>query len=268
MTLSQAASKQSLASRALRSQPNVIRAPARATCYRQNAIYLTGSTGRTESGSLTSSSQPNASVSRRSALLSLVGTSIVLARPSAVGAVEEVKLPKGACLRAWFLTQRCHLLPHPNDRRTRRSCCTAEPSRSRTLLSFAEYRQLVKRLSEGLSESIETEASGASEAEVRAPPSWGGAPLEGTGCMHAEVAQYRLEGPQGVHDYLSVAAYRPVHWHCMTAGAWGPEWGLEHLYTSPCARLRPCLACRHAAFTTGLIAYLLPARCPACRLLR
>ncbi|GIL58920.1 hypothetical protein Vafri_13929, partial [Volvox africanus] len=30
-----------------------------------------------------------------------------------------------------------------------------------------EYRQLVKRLSEGLSESIEAEASGASEAEVR-----------------------------------------------------------------------------------------------------
>ncbi|EFJ50297.1 hypothetical protein VOLCADRAFT_116830 [Volvox carteri f. nagariensis] len=30
-----------------------------------------------------------------------------------------------------------------------------------------EYRQLVKRLSEGLSDSIEAEASGASEAEVR-----------------------------------------------------------------------------------------------------
>lgn len=38
------------------------------------------------------------------------------------------------------------------------------PSRS---THSPEYRQLVKRLSEGLSESIEAEASGASEAEVR-----------------------------------------------------------------------------------------------------
>ncbi|KAG2425930.1 hypothetical protein HXX76_013304 [Chlamydomonas incerta] len=84
-----------------------------------------GSTARTESSASTSASQHSVSgVSRRGALLSLVGTYAVLARPSAAGAAEDVKLPK-------------------------------------------EYRQLVKRLSEGLSESIETEASGASEAEVR-----------------------------------------------------------------------------------------------------
>ncbi|KAG2434983.1 hypothetical protein HYH02_011982 [Chlamydomonas schloesseri] len=81
---------------------------------------MSSTSGRAESGASASSSAG----SRRGVLLSLISASVLLTRPSAVGAAEEVKLPK-------------------------------------------EYRQLVKRLSEGLSESIETEASGASEAEVR-----------------------------------------------------------------------------------------------------